>query len=241
MNEGGLNFYADNSLSPVVNWVYAQDEHDDHIEYVLLYPTTRLRSDALPKLEPGLPIFTEYLAGQFHGNTSQALAIYFSPPGCLRILDPEVDRVNRSIPEQSLMRFASRLTNFDLILDERTARMPESYYPEPEHGWCYYFQKAELARQFQQWDEVVLLGETALDSGFQPSDPAERFVFIEGYAHAGEWERAVEFSLQSFEELPEFMGAPLSRLWERVEAETAEDPERSAALGQIRSALLCNS
>jgi hypothetical protein len=240
MNEGALDYYADNSLSPVVNWVYAPDTRGEDIDYVLLYPTTRLRSDALPKLEPGLPIFTDYLAGTFNGNTSQVLAVYFMPPACMRILDPDVDRVNRSLPEQSLMRFASRLTNYELISSEATSQMPKPYYPEPEHGWCYYFQKAELARQFGQWDEVVSLGEAAFGEGLQPADPAERFVFIEGYAQAGEWERAVELSMQSFDESG-LMGAPLCRLWERVEAETTESSGRSGALANVRTLFTCAS
>lgn len=239
MNEGALEYYADNSLSPVVNWVYAPEKRGEDIDYVLLYPTTRLRSPALPKLEPDLPIFTEYLAGQFHGNTSQALAIYFMPPGCMRILDPEVDRVNRSIPEQSLMRFASRLTNYEMIVNESMAQMPKPYYPEPAHGWCFYFQKADLARQLKQWDEVASLGDAAFAEGLQPADPSERFVFIEGYAHAGEWGRAVELSKRSFEE-SELMSAPLCRLWERIAAETVSTSERSEALSEVKMLIACN-
>lgn len=239
MNEGALNYYADNSLSPVVNWIYAPEKRGEDIDYVLLYPTTRLKSPALPKLEPDLPIFTEYLAGQFHGNTSQVLAIYFMPPGCMRILDPEVDRVNRAIPEQSLMRFASRLTNYELISSESTAQMPKPYFPEPAHGWCYYFQKADLARQFEQWDEVASLGDAAFADGLRPADPSERFAFIEGYAHAGEWDRAVELSVESFNE-SELMSAPLCALWERVEAETTSSEKRSDALAEIRSLLTCS-
>lgn len=228
MNEGALKYYADNSLSPVVNWIYAPDNHSDHVNYVLLYPTTRLRSDALPKLEPDLPIFTDYLAGTFHGNTSRVLAIYFAPPGCLRILDPEIERVNRLIPEQSLMRFASRLTNMNLITAEETSRMPKVYGPEPEHGFCYYFQKAEQARQFKEWDQVVELAEVALKLNNHSIDPAERFVFIEGYAHAGDWERAIALSKESYEFSPEVMGEMLCRLWKRVEVETDESAERDA-------------
>ncbi len=239
MNEGALKFYADNSLSPVVNWIYAPEKRGEDIDYVLLYPTTRLKSDALPKLEPDLPIFTEYLAGQFHGNTSQVLAIYFMPPGCMRILDPEVDRVNRSIPEQILMRFAARLTNYEMIVNESMPQMPKPYFPEPAHGWCYYFQKADLARQFKQWDEVASLGDAAFAEGLRPADPSERFVFIEGYAHVGDWSRAVELSAESFSE-SELMSAPLCRLWERVEAETASSVERSVALSELRMLLGCD-
>lgn len=157
----------------------------------------------------------------------------------MRILDPEVDRVNRSIPEQSLMRFASRLTNYEMIVNESMAQMPKPYYPEPAHGWCYYFQKADLARQFKQWDEVASLGDAAFAEGLQPADPSERFVFIEGYAHAGEWVRAVELSKLSFEE-SELMTAPLCRLWERIAAETAEGPRRSEALSVAQTMLACN-
>lgn len=240
MNEGALKFYADNSLSAAVNWIYAPEKRGEDIDYVLLYPATRLRSPALPKLEPDLPIFTEYLAGQFHGNTSQVLAVYFMPPGCLRILDPEVDLANRSIPEQSLMRFASRLTNYELISSEPTAQMPKPYEPEPEHGWCYYFEKADLARQFEKWDEVAALGNKAFAQGLQPADPAERFPFIEGYAHLGSWDRAVELSKRSFAE-SERMGKPLCELWERIEVETAaEGPERSEALLAIKRIFACN-
>jgi len=240
MNEGALKYYADNSLSPVVNWVYAPDNHSDQVDYVLLYPTTRLRSEALPKIEPDLPIYFDYLAGEFHGNTSQVLAVYFAPPGCLRILDPVVDRVNRTIPEQSLMRFAARLSNPDLITSEQTSRMPDVYGPEPARGWCYFFQKADLARQLGKWGEVVELGEIALKLDDQPNDPVERFAFIEGYAHLGNWGRAVELSEQSFEEAGVVMGPMLCRLWERLELETSPSPARGGVLTRVQNLFFCN-
>ncbi|HLF75790.1 MAG TPA: hypothetical protein VI524_15640, partial [Anaerolineales bacterium] len=104
LNEGALDYYADNSLSSALNWIYAPDNHSEHVEYVLFYPTTRLRN-ALPKLQSDIPIHFDYLAGTFNGNTSQTLAIYFDPPGCLRVLDPELETRNRTIRETSLMRF----------------------------------------------------------------------------------------------------------------------------------------
>jgi hypothetical protein len=240
MNEGGLKFFADNSLSPVVNWVYAPDERDDHIEYVLLYPTTRLRSDALPSLEPDQPIFTDYLTGTFNGSTSQALAIYFAPPRCMRILDPDIDRVNRTIPEGTLMRFAARLSNHELILPEGPSRMPRPYLPEPEHGWCHHFQRAELARQIGDWEQVRSLADAAFQFERPSEDPAELFVFIEGYAHAREWDRAIELSKEAHQASPEIVGEMLCRLWERVRAEAAPGVGRNVALAEIRRLFTCN-
>jgi hypothetical protein len=195
--------------------------------------------NALPKLETGIPVDYDYLAGQFHGNTSQTLAIYYDPPGCLRILDNDIERVNRMIPENSLLRFSARISSPELILKEPRARMPEVYGPEPEHDFCYYFEKADLARQFKDWEAVVKFAEIALSLD-HPYDPAEQMVFIEGYAHMGEWDRAVEISERANEVSTELVSPMLCRLWKRIEAETTESVERGAALDQIRSIIACD-
>lgn len=239
MNEGALDYYADNSLSAALNWIYAPDHRNRDIEYVLFYPTTRFRN-ALPDIEPGLPVHFDYLAGGFDGNTSQALSFYFDPPGCLRLLDPEVERLDRLILENSLMRYAARLTDPDRILEAPRAAMPGAYGPEPEHGFCYYYQKADLARQFGRWDEAAKFSDLALSFEDHPYEPAEHLLFIEGYAHDGRWERAVELSKRVHEVSPEATGRMLCQLWERVEAETASSRERSEALSAVKSMFACN-
>jgi hypothetical protein len=195
--------------------------------------------NALPKLETGIPIEYDYLAGQFHGNTSQTLAMYYDPPGCLRILDDDIERVNRMIPENSLLRFSARISAPELILNEPRAKMPEVYGPEPEHDFCYYFEKADLARQFRDWDSVVKFAETALTLE-HPYNPAEQLVFIEGYAHAGEWNRAVELSEQANAVSEELVGPMLCRLWKRIGAETTEGEARSVALEKIQKLIACD-
>jgi hypothetical protein len=239
MNEGALDFYADNSLSAALNWIYAPDNHSDRIQYLLFYPTTRFRN-ALPDIETDIPIYYDYLAGEFNGNTSQTLSFYYAPPGCLRLLDSEVERLNRLIPENSLMRYAARLTVPDLILEEPRAVMPVAYGPEPGYGFCFYYQKADLARQFKRWDEVVEFSDIALSFGEHPYEPAEHLLFIEGYAHAGQWERALDLSERAFEFSPEFMGRVICQLWERIEAETGESPERSDAYAKVQSMFACS-
>ena len=238
LNEGALNYYADNSLGAVLNWVYAPGNHTRTIEFVLFFPKTRLKN-VLPKLEKGIPIDYDYLAGQFHGNTSQTLAMYYQPPGCLRILDDDIERVNRMIPETSLLRFAARISSPQLILNEPRARMPEVYGPEPEHDFCYYFEKADLARQFKDWDAVVTYAEAALALE-HPYNPAEQLVFIEGYAHMGEWDRAMELSEQANHFSTELVGPMLCRLWKRIGAETTDSEERSGAFEKIQNIIACD-
>jgi hypothetical protein len=71
--------------------------------------------------------------------------------------------------------------------------------PEPEHGWCFYFQKADLARQVGDWERVAALGDEAQAHDFnmtntQSNTPQEWIPFIEGYAHVGRWKDAQEIS-----------------------------------------------
>jgi hypothetical protein len=249
MNEE-LSYNADNSISAPLNWIYAPDLSGNQIPYVLFYPTNRL-GRSLPELKKDVPIRYSYTAGEFNGNTSQAIVFYYDPPACLRLLDPDLDPDNRLISPGSLMREASALSNADGILAEETAVMPDIYAPEPEHKWCYYFQKADLARQFGDWDEVVRLGDIAFELGDYPNDPVERFVFIEGYAHMGQWRRALELSAESYGVSKEFVGPLLCRLWERIatgtgvglESEALTDQavsKRREALSEARSMFLCN-
>ncbi|HSO11582.1 MAG TPA: hypothetical protein VLT51_04355 [Anaerolineales bacterium] len=248
MNEE-LLFSADNSISAPLNWIYKTEQTTD-MDYFIFYPTNRLNA-SLPALQPDIPIHHDYLAGTFDGNTSDTLAFYYDPPACLRLLEPDLDQKNRLIPDSSLMREASTLSNPDRILAEQSYVMPEIYGPEPEHGWCYYFQKADLARQMGDWDEVVKLGNKAIKLDDYPNDPIERFVFIEGYAHVGDWDRAIEYSKVSYRVSKDYVGPLLCQLWKRIEAETDQSPEskaltgeavskRNEALAEVQNMFACN-
>jgi len=240
LNEGPLNFYADNSLAAALNWIYAPDNHSDKFDYALFFPKSRLHGE-LPQLEPDIPVHYDFLAAQFDGNTSQTLVMYYDPPKCLRVFDPEIERLNRSIPETSLMRYAARLSVPDQIANEPIAKMLPFYGTEPAHDFCYYFEGAELARQNKDWGTVVEMGEKALSLNTHPYEPAEQFVFIEGYANTGDWDRALELSDQAYEFLPEPVGAMLCQLWERIGVETpASGAERSVAISSAVDKFGCN-
>jgi hypothetical protein len=230
-----LKYYADNSLGAALNWVYAPDNHTDVVNYVLFYPTNR---DGL-SLTLNTLVDYDLLAGEFHGNTSQALVFYYSPPRCLRLLDPEIDSQNRLIPEDSLLRDAALLSSTAPILSASTARMPEVYAPEPAHGWCYFFEKADLARQMKDWQTVTHLGDDAFALSDYPNDPIERFVFIEGYAHTTDWEKAVELSQNSYKVSKNYVGPLLCKLWDRIARETESTPEQKVTLDNVLNEFEC--
>jgi hypothetical protein len=53
---------------------------------------------------------------------------------------------------------------------------------EPEHNWCFYFEKATLARQLDDWNEVLRLADEASDRGLNPEDQVEWIPFLQAYA-----------------------------------------------------------
>lgn len=235
-NDLPVTYFSDNSLSGPLNWIYARPGEMDHILYFISIRLNR----GLPDLAPGLPIEQNYLARTFYGNTSQLVVIDYSPPGCLRVLDPQIDPVNRLLVP--LLREGAVLSNTSLIRRDREATLPTSLFaPEPTHSWCYYFEKADLARQFGEWDEVARLGDLAFDLDDHPNNPVERFVFIEGYAHTGDWQRALRLSRESFRVSKDYVGPQLCRLWDRIERETTDSPARREVLAEVKNMLACES
>ena len=66
---------------------------------------------------------------------------------------------------------------------------------EPPRTWCYYYEKASLARDTGAWNDVVALGNTAYAAGFSPSDPIEWMPFLQGYAVQGNLAKLNEIAL----------------------------------------------
>lgn len=233
-NDLPVTYFSDNSLSGPLNWIYSPPGEMNHILYFI---SIRL-NQGLPDLKPGLAFEQNYLATTFYGNTSQLVVFDYSPPGCLRVLDPEIDEVNRYV--DPLLRDAAALSNISMIKDGEVILPDSLFAPEPAHGWCYYFEKADLARQFRDWETVTRLGDEAFALNDYPNNPLERFVFIEGYAHEDGWGQALKLSRESFKVSKEFVGPPLCRLWQRIGRETSAGSDRDASVSEAMNLFACN-
>jgi len=214
-NKLPLNYYSDNSLSAPLNWIYEKPIENGQMPYILNFLSVRL-GNRIPNLEPSTSIDQYYRIVNFIGNTSNSLVLQYAPPGCVHILDPELDLYNPSLsPELSA---AIHLTNFERILNKNRANennLPRFLGSEPAHNWCYYYEKAALLQQQKKWNEIVILGETAFSLQDYPNDPIERFPFIEAYAHKGDYYRALELSKKTIEISPQY-SKMLCALWERI-------------------------
>jgi hypothetical protein len=235
-----LDYYSDNSLTAPLNWTYAPDERSLQMRYLFMDIEARLGND-LASLEPDLPIYSQYRSAYFEGNTSQSLLVFFAPPRCVKVMHPVADL---NLPyKPDYIRPALTLSNPDLIITQpsQAAQPPTHIFgEEPAHDWCYYFEKAELAVQMQDWDEVVHLSESAFQykSKFDRETASELIPFIRGYAQTGQWETAFDLSMKAFQASPK-MKNMLCSTWYYLMQSTLESSDRQNALNQVNASLEC--
>jgi hypothetical protein len=214
-----LPFETDLSFTAPVNWMYAPGYADGDLPYALLYTEARLGGGALPELKPNLPVTVPFRTVSFHGSTDSAIVILVPENGCLRVLDPGLGDVVTYEKESRFLVEAIPYSDTSRIAVD--ASQPELASPpfirEPDHTWCYYYEKAELARQSADWEAIVALARDAGASGHQPEDGIEWLPFIEAYAHTGATDQAVSLSRQTLRDAARVRKG-LCQVWERVQA-----------------------
>jgi hypothetical protein len=201
------------------------------LPYVLLFTKTRIGSPALPKLAPGLPTQTIYRSMTFNGSTSDTVVIYVPADGCLRVLDPLYGTA-RTVPGLSYqLTDAIPLSNTSRIESGSAAAVPPVQYfgAGNTNSWCYFYEKAELARQLGDWQTVDKLFKQASAKGFTALLPAENLVFIESAARAGELPAAVRLTASMLKQQPELCPA-VREIWERVSQNQPSAPNELTKL-----------
>jgi hypothetical protein len=199
-------------------------------------------------LQPGQDIRQPYRATSFSGSTSQVIVYAYTPPGCLKILDPAAD--SRLPVKSKWVAQALPLSNPQgLIADQEysSVQPPQHIFGSPPApDWCYYFEKADLARQTKDWQQVASLGDQALklarsasvDKPIGLKEPSELLPFIEGYAHTGQWEKAIELTQQA-SNLSEKLQPALCDAWDRIRKDTLLNDEKRQALALMTTSLGC--
>ncbi|MGH2581680.1 MAG: hypothetical protein ACRDFQ_02135 [Anaerolineales bacterium] len=198
-----FDYVFDLHLTAPVNWVLAPSLQSHDLPYMLFYIRSRLGS-SLPSLEPGTPITMPFRTATFMGNTSQSITIYKEDVSCLRVLDPVYADEETVIGERRVLADAIQLSDPSLIfVDAPAPTLDETIFgPEPAHGWCYYYAKAELARQEGDWEQIVRLYEQAQLADLGAQKPVEYLPFIEAYAKTGDVETANELEALTKEAQP---------------------------------------
>ena len=236
-----LQYTTDNSLTAPLNWIYGPDYPTGKMDYAILYIDLRL-GGKISALEEAAPITIPSDQYPFESSTSSSLVLYHAPQACVRILDPRYDQNLPGTPgliEEALP--FSNLTQIDTA-PASTITLPESIFGLTPTGssWCYYFEKADLARQQGDWAQVAQIGDIAFQLSDSPNHASERVPFIEGYAHIGEWETATKLTLDALK-IDRFMKDMLCDTWTRIAQDIPDSNPKTEAIQTIESQLTCNS
>ncbi len=236
-NQMPIDYETDLSFTAPINWIYAPDFVPPNLPYALLYTEKRFGGSTLPSFEPNTPVHIPYRTVDFNGSTSQAIVIYMPINGCLRVLDPARGdtEIYSKLPEV-LTNAIPLSSSAQIITDPVTVAEPPFSFTEPEHTWCYYFTKAELAYQKNDLTKVISLYEEAEALGYAAEDKNEILIFIEAYARTNEMKTAEMLSNQLITGDAK-MRRGVCVAWKQIQAHS---PDGSAEqIMQIMSELKC--
>ena len=174
----------DIDASYVFNVLYHYQTEDGSLPYWFITPEEQLYFQPMEEFEKKKRNL------RFIGNTSDAVAIlHQTDDSCLRVLDSVYlfDPLLHEGHEKLIP-----MSNLSRIIPDSEPVPPDMdiFGPEPAHNWCYFFEKADLARQTEDWNKVLALYEQAQRLGFTPGYGAEYIPFIDAYAQTGDWEKA---------------------------------------------------
>jgi len=233
-----VDYETDLSFTAPINWIYAPEYTRSKVPYALIYTEKRL-GGSLSSLKPGEPVNVYLRTAGFNGSTSQAVVIYMPENGCLRVLGSQWNDEYTYGGQSKYLVKAIPLSNPDQIKvnSNDTPKLP--FLPEAKHDWCYYYTKAELARQRNDWDQMNNLFSKASTLGFHPSDPFEELIFIEAQAMQGDFATARDHSFHIYN-LEHRTRKGLCEVWKRVQNNNPANPRTETQIKEILSTFQCD-
>jgi hypothetical protein len=117
-----------------------------------------------------------------------------SASSCLRVYDGKLPLV--SVADPLNLRLAAPYSDLGMIdPDAPPPRSPEWIIgAEPQHGWCFYYQKINRALQSADWIGAAKLADEARSADLQPLNLIEWMAPLQAYANVGDEKRAKQVS-----------------------------------------------
>jgi len=185
--------------------------------------------------------FSALRAGaSFEGEPEGSLVISFEPGlgQCLWVMRPEYassKSLSESLRQLSAISYVGRIKQAPENGDNFLLKY---LYTDPGHDWCYYYEKADLAYQYEDWDQVIQFWESAQQNGLQPANGFEYLPFIEAFARTGDWETAKKMTRIS-QKTMQGIDPLLCDVWSKLENDILNSTEKEAAVSSVKEVLRC--
>jgi hypothetical protein len=189
---------SDYAMSLALNTLYAPSSVEDQQPYWFFELDRNFTYD-LKALFGDFEIKDHLRNLYFEGRGKSAIVIMYQEGQCLWLLD-ESDKLNASLPALTLK--ALPVSDPSRVLTDAepdTAYLTAIFGPEPEHNWCYFYEKANIAYHQQDWKQVLDYYKQADDLGLKTKIGFELKPFVVANAKLGQWEQARDLTLLAFE------------------------------------------
>lgn len=119
-----------------------------------------------------------------------------------------------------------------ILADEKQKKPPAHIFgQEPEHEWCYYYQKASLASQMGDWNAINELYQKVSENELEPRDQVEWIPFLIGMYQSGDIDGSINLYKEKFKRMDRFEILTCSS--EAVLLENGENDPRFETLRKI--------
>lgn len=183
-----LDRVSDNDISPIVNWQYAPEKNG--LTYDYKYFDLDLR-EQIYYSDPNVPVPVDhtYRTHSFVSSTEKTLAVFYRKNGCLQIIDQQ-NAFYPGLPDS--LRHITRISDPGLILTDAddSAIPPAAAGREPDHGYCYYYQKTALSLQTNDPEAAYTAASEALQTGLHPVYAPDLAPIILAFLQADDYDKA---------------------------------------------------
>ncbi|HEY5984687.1 MAG TPA: hypothetical protein VIU38_14570 [Anaerolineales bacterium] len=190
------------------------------------------------RFSAGVPAEFGKHTATFTATRDGVLAITFLPERdqCLWVLRPEYESLRDLSDMAKTWLGVSNLARIESA--PLSVPPPEIFGAEPAHDWCYYFEKADLARQLEQWSKILGLWAEAQAGNLRAGSGIELLPFVEAQARTGDWRSAGSLTMQAVT-LPGRATPVFCDLWRDLVATTPATPDRDEVNATTRDRLQC--
>lgn len=238
-----LMYMGDYPISYGINLIYASQGYgveNSRVADYWFFPLVEFYNNFEQYLN-GRSFSTTRAGTTFDGKPEGSIVISFDPGlgQCLWVMRPEYAS---SKSFSKTMRQLASISYVDRI--QQAPQNEDSFlfkylYTNPEQDWCYYYQKADLAYQYEEWDKVIQLWEAANQNNLRPKNGFEYLPFIEAYAHSNDWDTAKKMT-RSSEKTLQGIDPLLCNIWDKLEDSTPASTEKESVIASVKEDLRCD-
>lgn len=224
-----------------LNFLYNPDEPSLDVDYWWFEVFYNRIYGKIGSIQKGNPIYFEFHNILFESDPGGAI-VFDLPSGdlsrCIWLLTPD-DNLNQQI--QPEMTTVAQVSNPDRIIRQGSPTfLDEIFETDSTSTWCSYYQQADLAVQFQDWDSVNSIYDVVQDKGLSSKYGHEYLPFISGSFAVQDWSQSADLSLRAFAMSKE-LGPSLCESWQTYGEDVQNQAAYVEAFSRVQAELICDN